>query len=99
MKKYYRITNHLDKAPDQQSTRVSEHIVKANNEEDALRIFNQHNVKPIPSHVELIKQTVNCLDELDVDNYKEWILKRRWKGIGGNVWYEDKNGKLKKEVK
>jgi D-arabinose 1-dehydrogenase-like Zn-dependent alcohol dehydrogenase len=76
------------------------HIIKANSARDALRIFNQHNIRKIPDDVTKITQYVENLKHIKYPkNYMNWVLDRRKRGIGGNIWYEDENGKLQKEVK
>ena len=81
---------------------VSSHVIRANDEKDALRIRDKFGIS-YPMNINKSKlrmKKIKCY-EMDLSNDKyglfEIILDRRRKGIGGNIWYEDENGNLQIE--
>jgi hypothetical protein len=76
------------------------HIIKAISVKDALRIREKFGISnPWGATGEL---RINCHKiKLKKGLWKEEntkLLDRRRKGLGGNIWYEDKNGELRIEL-
>ena len=76
-------------------SRVTGHIVKAKNLQDALRIATKHGIA-LPFNSQFVRRRSGRRLYKN-HRFHKAIIERRGKGIGGSIWYEDKNGKLQKE--
>ncbi len=76
--------------------RVSAHIVKAKNKQEAIQITERYGIAN-PFHSESIDHRQYLQLDMRLKQCKD-IIKRRHQGIGGSVWFEE-NGKLQKETK
>jgi hypothetical protein len=74
------------------ASKATEHIVRADDEDDALRIANKHSIKS--SRMEMKDITTTWVQEVLPDDN---VIERRRRGKGGSVFYEDENGNLQKE--
>lgn len=78
------------------------HVVRANDGEDALRIANKYNIglpmgNPDVDERYIVAELFTSPNKMII-KIDEKSLKRRRKGLGGSVWYEDENGQLQKET-
>ena len=75
------------------------HIIKAETAEQALLIQEKHGISN-PWGVKSISKFRRTVQFMNLNlSYELLSLQRRWNGIGGCVWFEDKNGNLQKETK
>lgn len=73
----------------------SGHVVKATSKKRALEIAEKHGIA-YPFNSKFVEGR-KC-KKLDIlFPYDMELIKRRSKGIGGYIWYEDENGNLQKE--
>jgi len=71
------------------------HVVRAKSEIEAQQIVIKHKIT-YPHNKIIDFVTSRILDKKY--RFDELLIERRKRGIGGNIWYEDKNGKLQKEI-
>ena len=76
-------------------SRATGHVVRAKNLQDALKIATKHGIAYQFNSPFVRKRLGQKLYERHP--FHKALIKRRKKGIGGSIWYEDKNGKLQKE--
>lgn len=73
------------------------HLIRAKNEQDALRIAKKHGIA-FPFNSPFVKFRKIYKKLYENRTFDEALIERRRKGIGGKIWYEDKNGKLQYET-
>jgi len=78
------------------TTLASGHIIRANTLENAKEIAERHGISNPFNSDKIIRRHFKYADRR-FKHYKE-LIERRKRGIGGNIWYEDKNGKLQNET-
>jgi len=76
------------------------HIIKAESEEIALEIRERHgisNPRFAQGDFRITCKEVKVDFKINGELVNQELLKRRTKGFGGNIWYEDENGNLQTE--
>ena len=87
-KKYYSVCVRLEYS-------AGCHIIKAYSKEDALRIREKHSISNPMGAKDVI--CIACKKVKMRHTYNKVMIERRRKGLGGKIWYEDKNGGLQTE--
>jgi len=77
--------------------KVTGHIIKAKSLKNAKEISIRHGISSPFNSSKIVKRSYRFLDMRH--RIHKNLINRRKQGIGGSIWYEDENRKLKREIK